>query len=499
MAHEILTPAEMAAIDKAANAAGPFDGYRLMRNAGAAVAAEVLARYPAAENVHVLCGPGNNGGDGYVVARLLVGAGVTVSVWSLAAPKAGTDAAEAAADCPLAARPLADFVPEDGALVIDALFGAGLMRPLDGAALEAVTRLRAAKARVIAVDLPSGVSGASGDILGDAPAAELTVTFFRKKPGHLLNPGRGLCGETVVADIGIAASLLGSDAARLVENRPTGWANALPRPAEDTHKYRRGHVGVFSGGPTTSGAGRLAAQGAARIGAGAVTLLSPSNALQVNAAHLTAIMLRRTNDVAELQALVAERPGSAFAIGPGFGVGGRLREMTLALMAAGPEAIAGLVLDADAISSFADSARALFDAIAAGGVPVVMTPHEGEFARLFSGIAGDAALSKVDRARAAAARSGATVVLKGADTVVAAPDGRAAINANGAPWLATAGSGDVLAGMIAGLLAQRMAAFEASCAAVWLHAEAGARFGPGLIAEDLPGLLPPLLREVGLS
>ncbi|MDP3897892.1 MAG: NAD(P)H-hydrate epimerase, partial [Mesorhizobium sp.] len=297
MGHDILTPDEMGEVDRRAARAGPFDGYRLMQNAGAAVAAEILARYPGAARIDVLCGPGNNGGDGYVVARLLAEAGVDVGVWALDEPRPGSDAARAAADCPLATRPLADFIPERGAVVVDALFGAGLARPLDGEARAAIARLRGARASVVAIDLPSGVSGATGAVLGDAPQAELTVTFFRRKPGHLLYPGRGLCGETIVADIGIRRDLLDPAAGRLAVNLPDLWRAVFPVPSAEAHKYSRGHVGVFSGGPTTSGAARLAARGAARIGAGAVTLLAPANALQVNASHLTAIMLRRVDEL----------------------------------------------------------------------------------------------------------------------------------------------------------------------------------------------------------
>ncbi len=498
MTHELLTPAQMAEVDRLAAAAGPFDGWSLMKNAGAAVAAEVLKRHPDAALVHVLAGPGNNGGDGYVVAANMRRSGVPVALWRLGAPRTGSDAALAAADWGGGAGELADFRPGPGAVVVDGLFGAGLSKPLEGAAAEAVRRCRETAARVVAIDLPSGLSGASGAALGPAFAAELTVTFFRKKPGHLLYPGRDLCGETIVVDIGIPESVLKTVRPACRENRPDSWMADFPRPGAEAHKYARGHVAVCSGPAAATGAARLAARGAARIGAGAVTVLSPAGAMLVNAAHLTAIMLRRANDADELAAFLADRRPSAAAIGPGFGVGDRCRAFALALLAANRDwpqhPLKGLVLDADAVTSFRDQPEALFAAAAAAGAPtLVLTPHEGEFLRLFPDLAADAALSKLDRARAAAVRAHAVVVYKGPDTVVAAPDGRAAINANGTPYLATAGLGDVLAGMIAGLLAQGMSAFEAASAAVWLHAEAGRRFGPGLIAEDLPELLPAVM------
>lgn len=493
MPHEILTPLEMAAIDRAAIVVGPFDGYALMRNAGAAVAREVLRRYPDAGRVDVLCGPGNNGGDGYVVARRLAEAGVIVGVWATAEPKPGSDAALAAADCPVRAGPLADYRPTPGSVVIDALFGAGLARPLDDSFAGIFDRIGDARIPVVAVDLPSGVSGLTGQAEGPHLQAELTVTFVRKKPGHLLCPGRELCGEVIVADIGIPDRLIGDTG--LSENLPAKWLDALPRPSVDAHKYSRGHVAVFSGGPTSTGAARLSAMAAARGGAGAVTLLSPASALLVNATHLTSIMLRRIDEVGDALSFINERKVRAAVLGPGFGDTEKLRDTALAIFGT-VSAPFTLVLDADAFTAFADAPASLFAAAGASKAQLVLTPHEGEFARLFPDIAHDGTLSKVDKARKAADRAHATVVLKGPDTVIAARHGCAAINANGSPWLATAGSGDVLAGLIAGFAAQLVGSFDAARAAAWIHAEAGSQFGPGLIAEDMPGLLPPILKEL---
>jgi hydroxyethylthiazole kinase-like uncharacterized protein yjeF len=495
MTHQLLTPEEMAEVDRLAVEAGPLAGIELMRRAGAAVVAAVLERFPETAVVHVLCGPGNNGGDGYVAARLLAEAGMDVRIWSLTAPRAGTDAAIAAGECPTPAQSIGGFRATAGETVVDALFGAGLSKPVTGAAAKAIAEIGRSGARMVAVDLPSGISGASGRVLGVAPHADLTVTFFRLKPGHLLYPGRDYCGETIMADIGIGDGVLEKVRPVLFENVPALWREALPFPGVETYKYKRGLACVFSGGPSATGAARLAAMAAARIGAGAVTVLSPAAAMLVNASHLTAIMLAKVEDVADLDAFIDRRRPDAFVLGPGFGVGERTRELALAVLENGD--FSGLVLDADGITSFEDAPASLFITAGSGHAPpLVLTPHEGEFARLFPGIAKDEALSKLDKARRAAERSHAVVVYKGPDTVIAAPDGRAAINANGTPFLATAGSGDVLAGMTAGLLAQGMPAFEAACAAVWMHAEAGNRFGPGLIAEDLPELLPEVLGEI---
>ncbi|AWC23937.1 Nicotinamide nucleotide repair protein [Aminobacter sp. MSH1] len=498
MAFELLTPDEMAEADRLTIGAGPVDGIGLMRRAGGAVADLVLSRFASAHPVHVLCGPGNNGGDGYVVARLLVESGVAVRLFATGVPRAGSDAALAAAECPVAVEPLSAFAPEPGSLVVDALYGAGLSKPLAGEVLAAVARTVEAGVPVVAVDLPSGVSGATGEVLGGAFKAAVTVTFARKKPGHLLFPGRAHCGEVIVADIGISDATVVATGMRCLENDPAWWRPLFPSPANDAHKYSRGHVAVFSGGVAATGAARLSAMAAARAGAGAVTVLSPGSALAANAAHLTSIILRRCDGLEDALAFLDARTPAALVYGPGLGPEAEVGRFALGLMSHASGRFGALVLDADGITSLSHQRVSFFEAARRPKAPVlVLTPHHGEFGRLFPDIAGDPSLSKVERARAAAAKANAVIVYKGPDTVIAAPDGRAAINSNGTPLLATAGSGDVLSGIVAALVAQAMPAFEAACAAVWMHAEAARRFGPGLIAEDLPLAL----REVvaGLS
>jgi hydroxyethylthiazole kinase-like uncharacterized protein yjeF len=483
---ELLTPAEMAEADRLA-VAGGVPGFELMRRAGEAVAAGAAALSPAGD-VLVLAGPGNNGGDGFVAAAALRRAGRRVRVALLGEEGAlRGDAAEAFRRWGGPVERAAAAIDLDAPLVVDALFGAGLARPLVGEAAALVEAVNGAPGRVLAVDLPSGVDGATGEVLGAAIRADRTVTFFRRKPGHLLLAGRALCGPVELAEIGIDAGVLATVRPRTFHNVPALWRPRWPISGPADHKYRRGHVTVLSGGPWSTGAARLAAAGALRAGAGAVTVASPAEALAVNAAHLTAIMLRRCDRPAELSEILAARAPAAAVIGPGAGVGERTRAAAEAALASA----AALVLDADALTSFAQAREALFAAIRARPGPVVLTPHEGEFARLFS-----AAGSKLDRARRAALESGAVIVLKGPDTVISAPDGRAAINDNAPPFLATAGSGDVLAGVVAALLVQGMPAFEAAAAGVWLHGEAGRALGRGLIAEDLPAALPPLLRSL---
>jgi hydroxyethylthiazole kinase-like uncharacterized protein yjeF len=490
MSAEILTTAEMAAADAFAAAAGT-PSLTLMENAGRAVADAIAARFPPCTAV-VLCGPGNNGGDGYVVARLLKARGFTVRV---ARDRIGSgDAAIMAEKWDGETLPLSPAALEGAALVVDALFGAGLSRPLEGAAAETVAAPGAVP--VVAIDVPSGLSGDSGRPLGGGVVrAALTVTFFRKKPGHLLMPGRQLCGALVVADIGIPTE---AASASLFENGPTLWS--YPRPSVEGHKYGRGHCLVVSGEGHATGAARLAARGALRIGAGLVSVASPPDAVAANAAHLTAIMLKPVDGAAGLAGLLSDRRINAVVAGPGLGVDGETRETVTTLLAGGHRAV---MLDADALTSFQDDPEALFAKIQKNDLhgSCVLTPHAGEFERLFPGLLGESA-SKVEAARAAAARSGAVVLLKGPDTVIAAPPNgdtpaKAAINANAPAFLATAGAGDVLAGFIGGLLAQGIPAFEAAAMAAWIHGDAATRFGPGLIAEDLPETVPAVLRGLG--
>lgn len=484
MAHEILTPAQMGEADRLTIAAGPFDGYRLMLNAGNAVARHLLAYCGDATEFHILCGPGNNGGDGYVTACVLALSGAVVHVWACGTPDPGTDSARALRDCPVPSRPIGLFAVTPGSIVIDALFGAGLNRAVAGEAAAAIAHANDAETRRIAIDVPSGLDGLTGQPLGPVFRADCTITFFRKKPGHLLYPGRALCGDLIVADIGIGNTVFDSIPPDCFENTPDLWRNRLPEPGQNTHKYKRGHVAVFSGGGTTTGAARLTALSAARSGAGAVTLLSPQDALAVNAAHLTSIMLSRCDHSQDLASFIETRKASAFVLGPAFGIGDKAREFALTLLR---NTTAKLVFDADAITSFRDHPDVLFHATAdTGETRLVLTPHEGEFQRLFPDIDAADTPSKLERARAAAGRANAIIIYKGADTVIAAPDGRAAINTNGTPLLATAGSGDVLAGLAAGLMAQGMPGFEAACTAVFVHGAAARALGFGLFAEDLP-------------
>lgn len=484
---ELLTTAEMAEADRLA-VAGGIPGIALMENAGRAVAHAVSKMSPG-RRVLVVAGPGNNGGDGFVAARFLAARGLAASVCFVGKlDRLKGDAALAAKrwDGPTSELSPAAFTECD--LIIDALFGAGLDRDVEGAARDVIDWMNAASLPIVAVDLPSGVNGTTGAVMGGAVNAQLTVTFFRRKPGHLLLPGRLHCGTVEVADIGIPDGVLDSIKPATFADEPALWRNAFPQARAEGHKYSRGHAVVVSGGPSSTGAARLAARGALRAGAGLVTIASPRDALSINAAENLAVMVRPVDGAAELKDFLADKRRNAIVLGPGGGVGAAMCEQVLTALASD----AAVVLDADALTSFAGEAGALARAIGARpGRPVVLTPHEGEFSRLFSEVEPKAhSHSKLAKARLAAAQSGAVLVLKGADTVVAAPGGRAAIADNGPPTLATAGSGDVLAGLVCGLLAQGMPVFEAACAAVWLHGEAAKEFGPGLIAEDLPDMLP---------
>jgi hydroxyethylthiazole kinase-like uncharacterized protein yjeF len=491
---ELLTPAEMTRADRLTIESGTA-GIVLMERAGCAVADAVARIHPLGAHVAIVAGPGNNGGDGFVAARVLAQRGYQARLLLLG------DVAALMGDAALAAQRFGGAVeaatPDalNGAtVIIDALFGAGLNRTVDGAARAMIEAMNASGAAVVAVDLPSGINGESGAVMGAAVNATESVTFFRRKPGHLLLPGRVHCGTVRVADIGIPDSVLDTVKPRTFANGPELWGARFPVPRIDGHKYSRGHAVVVSGGLSHTGAARLAARAALRAGAGLVTLASPREALTVNAAASLAVMVRPVDGAAELSTVLADRRLNAVALGPGGGVGEGMRAQVMAVL----DGERSVVLDADALTSFADDASALFSAIATRpDRPVVLTPHQGEFGRLFkAAVQLPDSASKVEIARAAARVSGAVVLLKGPDTVIAAPDGRAAVNDNAPPYLATAGAGDVLAGLIAGLLAQGMAGFEAASAAAWLHGESGSAAGPGLIAEDLPEALPAIYRNL---
>ena len=454
----------------------------VMENAGAAVAREIVRRWPP-RAVTVLCGPGRNGGDGFVVARLLAEADWPVRV-ALLGPRdrlAG-EAQHNAGRWRGTVEPLSPDVLDGAELVVDAIFGAGLDRPLNGPAAATLARAASEGLPIIAIDVPSGLMSDTGEAAG-AVATVLTVTFFRKRPGHVLLPGRSLCGEVVVAGVGIPSSVLERVAPDTFENDPGLWISDLPRSQDSDDKYTRGHA-LISGGYPVTGAARMAARAAARAGAGLVTIAVPEIALPIYAAALTSIMVQPLAAPDDFDRLLDDRRISALLIGPGAGTGEQTRTRVLAMLGSGRPT----VLDADALTAFRDDPPSLDRAIVG---PCILTPHEGEFRRLF-----DSSGDKLTRTRAAARRSGAVVVLKGSDTVIAAPDGRAIVNSNAPPTLATAGSGDVLSGIVLGLLANKMNPLLAAAAGVWIHGAAAAAFGPGLMAEDLPDLLPNVLRRL---
>jgi len=498
----LLTAAQMRATEQAAFAAG-LDSFEAMRRAGQAVAAAIKQRWTP-RPVLVLCGPGNNGGDGYIVARELQLSGWPVEVAASAAAGGG-DAGRAAAgwngplfqpgsaaasDIPGSDIPRSDMHwPAEEGLIVDGLFGTGLARPVAGVAAELIAAANASRAPIVAIDIPSGVHSDSGEALGGvAIRAALTITFAWAKPGHLLLPGRRLAGEVVIADIGLPAMPLLGGGPELTANAGCWWRSRLPVPDETAHKFTRGHL-VAVGGAVMTGAVRLATRSARRAGVGLATILAPQSAVPIYAADQPGVIVRargraaaelRENQVTLAKTLADDRI-SAVLVGSGLPADQETVELLRDALASGRP----LVIDGGGLDALAELARN--DPAALGAGTRILTPHEGEFHRLCPDLAGG---SKLDRALAAARRFSAVVVLKGPDTVIAAPDNRAAINGPAPAYLATAGSGDVLAGLIAGLLAQGMPPFAASCAAVWLHAKAAALFGPGLVAEDLPDLLP---------
>ena len=439
--------------------------------AGESVFLEIIRRWPP-RPVIVLCGPGNNGADGFVVARLLKKAGWPVRVATISGGKGDI--------CPLTPECL-----NIGDLVVDALFGAGLKRPIKGAIKETIDLINEYRFDCVSVDLPSGVEGNTGKVLGVAPKCIVTVTFFRRKVGHLLLPGRDLAGDVVVADIGISESILKEIKPKFFSNAPDFWMNEYPSLKAKYNKYSRGHAIVASGAEMT-GAARLASTGARRIGAGVATIVATGSSINLHRADDPGNIVIRIDDKEAFQKFIDDSKKKAILVGPGCGINKRTRDLTLATLLSGVPT----VLDADALSVFSEDPVNLFDSIKNGG-PTVLTPHEGEYQRIFN-FSG----SKIRRSIQASKISGAVVLLKGSDTVISSPSGFVCINECAPPTLATAGSGDVLSGFIVGLLAQGMSSFEATCAACWLHSQAALKFGPALIAEDIAECLSDVLQDL---
>jgi hydroxyethylthiazole kinase-like uncharacterized protein yjeF len=481
----ILTCDEVRACEQRAVEAG-VSLSELMRRAGHACADILHAEFPEGRVV-VLAGPGNNGGDAFIAAQRLVDLGRSLVLHELAPGGPRTEEGAAASRHWTGGHsPLEDLRLAPGDVVLDGLFGAGLSRPLSGDAAFAVEQVNASGAKVVAIDVPSGVSGDSGENSGAAIRADVTVTFGAKKLAHVLQPAAEVCGEVLVTDIGFGKFVAEVGGARLMENSPALWSDKLPWPDAAGHKHQRGRLAVVTGDAAHTGAARLSARAGLRMGAGLVTLLCPPDALIVAAKSVEAVMTASFADAGELVSLTSH--STAVVIGPAAGVTPTTRANVEAMARAGRS----LVLDADALTVFAGQADVLRKVLKASAV---LTPHTGEFERLLPGLLAGSR-NKVEAVRAAAARTGAVVLLKGPDTVIAAPDGRAVVNTHATPFLATAGSGDVLAGVIGGLLAQGLDPFDAACAGAWMHGDAGRRFGPGLTAEDLDGSLREALRAL---
>ena len=472
MGRPILTPQEMRAAEEALFSKGT-DSFELMQRAGNAVAEFVHAKWPEGR-IQVLCGPGGNGGDGFIAAARLAKLWRKVDVFCLVDRNALTgDAARAAAEWEGEIQPLEMALEAPHDIVLDALFGGGLSRPLEGIPAKLAER----GGRVVSIDVPSGIDGESARPLGPCFRAEGTITFAALRPAHVLVPGAPYCGGVFVADIGVPVQT------KLLENSPLLWGRNLPQPGQGSHKHARGHLAVVSGHMASTGAARMAGRAGLRAGAGLVTLLSPPDAVAVNASHLTAIMLKEVADADQLRSAIETT--SVLILGPAAGVSTSTRENVECLLSSGTKA----VLDADALTVFADDREALYAQLRPDDL---MTPHIGEFGRIFGDLL-ETEVNKVEATRKAAQLAGCVVLLKGPDTVIAKPDGMAIVNTHATRWLATAGSGDVLAGIAGGLMAQGVDTFTAAAMASWLHGEAGRRVGAGLIAEDLEAQLPDIL------
>jgi hydroxyethylthiazole kinase-like uncharacterized protein yjeF len=488
---ELLTAEEMSRAEKLAAEAG-LATLTMMENAGRASAEEVVRRFPRGSRVTVLCGPGNNGGDGFVCARYLRERGYHVRLGLLARrDDLPRDAREMARRWDEAIEPISLQFIEGAQIVVDAIYGTGLRDNITGLVGQIIEEVTARALPVVAIDTPSGIDATTGAVRGVAFKAASTVTFFRRKTGHVLLPGRLYCGDVRAADIGIPAKVLEDIAPGSFTNDPDFWLRFFPKLKIDGHKYDRGHSVVVSGPMERTGAARLAARTALRAGSGLVTVASSKSAFYINASQLTAVMVDPYEGPDGLSDLLSDTRITSALIGPGAGRDPEVKELVASVL--GSQATA--VLDAEALTAFSEAPQELFEQIK-GRLPAltIVTPHEGEFSRIFPDLGEEP--SKLERARRAAEISGAVIILKGPDTVVAHPGSIAAVTENAPPWLATAGSGDVLAGLVTGLTAQGMAAFDAAAAAVWIHGELAQSFGPGLIADDLPDQLPGVLQRL---
>ena len=480
VAKALLTNSQMSFVENQAIKSGK-KSTELMENAGTAVVKLILKRYKN-RNISVLCGPGKNGGDGFVVARLLKEQGWNVRL-GLTSSQKDKDSIEKAELWKGNIEPLNESLLYGNPIIIDAMFGAGLKRKLTGIPLALVTKINNKKLDCIAIDIPSGIDGDSGKILGDAPKCKLTITFFCAKPGHFLMPSKSKVGEVIIEDIGISNSFLKQINVKTFLNTPELWKKKFPIPTYDTHKYKRGHL-LIAGAANMTGATHLASSSARRIGAGVVTIGAPSSSCDIYKLGAFGHIVLPINNPGDWNNLLKNYKNTATLIGPGLGKIAFLKDVVIAAL----NSKKPVILDADGLNIFKNNPLQLFHST---NRKHILTPHEGEFKKLFN-FKGNP-ISRVSRA---AKKSGAIVLLKGSSTIIAHPNGKIIINDTGKPYLATAGSGDVLAGIIAGLITQGMNVFEAGCGGTWIHGRAAELFGPGLIAEDIPKLIPTILNEI---
>jgi ADP-dependent NAD(P)H-hydrate dehydratase / NAD(P)H-hydrate epimerase len=487
---ELLTADEMRRAEQITIDSG-IPALTLMENAGRGVTEEVVRRFARGSKVSVLCGPGNNGGDGFVCARTLRERGYQVRLALICRPdELGPDSKEMARRWDEQIEPLVPRAIEGAEVIVDAILGSGLKGPVNGVVGQIIEQVNERELPVVAVDVPTGIDPTFGSIQGVAFKAVSTVTFFRRKTGHVLLPAKRYCGDVRAVDIGIPNTVLAEIVPQTFVNEPDFWLRYFPRMKPDGHKYDRGHAVVVSGPMESTGAARLGARAALRVGAGLVSVATSKAAFYINAAQLTSIMVAAYEGAGGLAEVLADTRRNAVLIGPGAGATAETRENVAAVLSSE----ATVVIDAEGLTAFEANPQELFGLIQSRTAPTILTPHKGEFDAIFPEL--DNAESKLEQAKRAAEISGAVVVFKGPDTVVSAPDGLSAITEGSPPWLATAGTGDVLAGLIVGLCAQGMSPLDAAVAGVWIHSDIARSVGPGMIAEDMAPMLPALLQRL---
>jgi len=460
--------------------------YEFMERAGHEVFKLIENNFTKKQSVIVLCGPGNNGGDGFVVARYLMEEGYKVKVYTFANKDNYIgDALEALKNFKGVIKALSFFNLEKKALIVDALFGIGLKRKIKGRLKKIFQQIKKSNNPVVSVDIPSGISSSDGKILGSAIKATFTVTFHRKKAGHVLGDGKEFSGKLSVVDIGFSNKKMKN---RYIENSPHLWVKYFPWKKISGHKYSRGRVVVHGGQKEFTGATILSAQAALRTGTGSVKIICSKNTLQIYSLKFPSVLKTEINNIYQLEKFLKKEKITSILIGPGAGSNKKVKEIVKLIL----RKVKYAVIDADALTCFKNDLKSLYNLLDKNKI---ITPHLGEFHRIFPTI--KKKLNNVDKVLIATKLTKSNIVLKGSSTIIISYDKKIIINDHSSSELAVIGSGDVLSGLIVSLVGdKKMSPFLAGCAATWIHGDIAKKYGKGLIAEDIVKGIPAALKRL---